>query len=302
MNEHYFGGSHTEAKLSCLRDYLASFSSALSGQGFARIYIDAFAGTGSRTEVRASLPILEGGLSCPQEITTDGSARIALDTKPEFHRVVLIEQDKSKLPALENLRNAYGATRTAIYEGDANDIVQKICLQTAWRGTKTVGRGIRGVIFLDPYGMEVSWDTVQAIANTKALDCWYFFPLAGLYRNAPHDPLKIDESKFRAISRVFGTEDWYNEWYKPKQQEDLFGVAPSLQRTVDVDAIEKYVHERLKTVFKGTVLKPLRLYNSGGKPLASLFFAVSNTSGAAVGLATKIADHILSRGNSSQTR
>jgi len=54
---------------------------------------------------------------------------------------------------------------------------------------------MRGVIFLDPYGMEVSWETVEAIARTEALDCWYFFPLSGLYRNAPKDPLKLDQSK-----------------------------------------------------------------------------------------------------------
>ena len=39
-------------------------------------------------------------------------------------------------------------------------------------------------MFLDPYGMEVEWKTLQAVAATRAIDVWFLFPLAGLYRQA----------------------------------------------------------------------------------------------------------------------
>jgi hypothetical protein len=40
----------------------------------------------------------------------------------------------------------------------------------------------------------------------------------------------------------------------------------------------------------------------GGVPMSALFFAISNPAPKAIGLATKIADHILKTGRSSQVR
>lgn len=298
-DEHFFGGMHTETKLSCLRHYLSAFSTALSDKGFGRIYIDAFAGTGSRAEVRAALPML--GTDEATIVTTEGSAAIAMATTPSFHHIVLIEQDAVKAAALRRLASVSPSQPVRVREGDANRIVTHICERTAWRGRGTVGNGIRGVIFLDPYGMEVNWTTVEAIAATEALDCWYFFPLAGLYRNAPRDPLKLDQTKINALNRVLGTSDWRTAWYESAApQYDLLGeLIASERRNVDVDAIEKYVGERLSSIFKGAVLPPLRIRNASGAPLASLFFAISNPAPAAVKLASKIAGHILKTGISS---
>jgi three-Cys-motif partner protein len=298
-DEHFFGGEHTETKLDCLRKYLIAFSIALRDQGFARLYIDAFAGTGSRAEVHAALPVL--GTDETTVVTTEGSAKIALATLPAFHHICLIEQDAGKIPALQKAIKASPNKSAHIRQGDANEIVRSICTRTAWRGAASVGKGIRGVIFLDPYGMEVEWRTVEAIGETQALDCWYFFPLAGLYRNAPHDPDRLDPSKVKALNRVLGTEEWRQKWYStPEIEYDLLGpVNRPERRDADVDAIETYVRGRLASVFKGGVLPPLRILNSSGAPLASLFFAISNPAPKAIGLATKIAAHILKRGNSS---
>jgi len=302
QDDHFFGGNHTEAKLQCLREYLEAFSVALKKQDFARLYIDAFAGTGSRSEVRAAFPIM--GEHDPEIVTTQGSADIALRTQPPFHHITLIEHDQSKIAALMRTVENSGHSRAHIRQGDANTIVKNICAKTPWRGPRTVARGIRGVIFLDPYGMEVEWSTVEAIASTQALDCWYFFPLSGLYRNAPHDPLKLDPGKVVALNRVLGTDDWRTAWYeKPPPETDMLGLFERNERRIaDVDTIEMYVRDRLTRVFKGTVLKPMRIYNAAGAPLASLFFAVSNPSPPAVTLATSIASHILKLGISSQVR
>lgn len=291
---HAFGSAETERKLACLKDYLTHFSVALKSQNFARLYIDAFAGTGSRTETRAALPFFgEGEDETATEVTTPGSARIALETMPAFHSVVLIEQDPSKVKALESVLAEYPSVGAQVREGDANDIVQKICRKYDWHRER-----IRGVIFLDPYGMEVSWETVTAVAETKALDCWYFFPLSGLYRNAPRDVLALDPGKIASLNRVLGTDEWQTDWYEGRDDyPDLFGeVRPDRRRVADVDRIEEWVHNRLRSVFQGTVLKPLRLKHSNGAPMASLFFAVSNPNKAAVGLATRIASHILKAG------
>lgn len=303
MAGHIFGGPDTETKLQCLNEYLTAFSTALRKQQFACIYIDAFAGSGERTQVRPALPLLGSEFSEPEEVTTPGSARLALEVEPPLNTLVLIERDPHRYNALIQLQAEYPERRVILKNGDANELVQRLCKRTPWRGTNTVGRGIRGVIFLDPYGMEVDWQTVSEIGKTEALDCWYFFPLSGLYRNAPKQAPKLSSDKRRALNRLFGTEEWYNRWYNHDTiSTDLFGDPVATARTADVDAIEAYVAERLSDAFRGAVLNPIRLHHRNGAPLASLFFAISNTSPAAVKLASDIASHILKRGSSSQVR
>lgn len=277
MAAHKFGGPDTLKKLRCLQEYLQAFSVALRNQNFACIYIDAFAGSGSRTEVRPALPLFGSEFAEPEEISTPGSARIALEIDPPLHSVVLIEQDTSRFAELKAMTSQFPARSIELRQGDANQLVQRLCATTNWRGANTVARGIRGVIFLDPYGMEVSWPTVEAIARTEALDCWYFFPLSGLYRNAPHDPARLDAVKQANLDRVLGTTDWRERWYNHEiAPKDIFETGAQAARRADVDAIEGYVKERLSNVFKGIVLDPIRLHHKSGAPLASLFFAVSN--------------------------
>ena len=256
------------------------------------MYIDAFAGTGSRTETKAVLPFMGEGDESFVEVSTPGSARIALETKPEFHHVLFIEKDQRKADTLKRVLAEYPCSRAQVREGDANEIVQRTCNRYRWHEER-----MRGVIFLDPYGMEVRWETVEAIAKTEALDCWYFFPLSGLYRNAPKDPNKLDQPKIDALNRVFGTTTWRQEWYQTERQTDIFGdLVEDERRAFTVDHIEEWVRKRLKGVFKGGVLKPMRLHHANGAPMASLFFAISNPNKAAVRLATDIAGYILKRG------
>jgi hypothetical protein len=47
---HRFGGDWTETKLRLLSDYLSAYATALKNQPFAKIYVDAFAGTRYREE------------------------------------------------------------------------------------------------------------------------------------------------------------------------------------------------------------------------------------------------------------
>src|SRR3954466_3523619 len=102
--KHKFGGPDTKKKLECLRDYLHSFSVALADQQFSKIYIDAFAGSGDRTEVHASLPLFGSDHAEPQEVTTPGSARIALSVEPPLDKIVLVEKNESRYEELLKIR------------------------------------------------------------------------------------------------------------------------------------------------------------------------------------------------------
>ena len=286
--EHRFGGRHTDDKLERLRQYLTAFATALKNKGFVRVYVDAFAGSGDRAQTLPALPLLGDRDTEPVVLTVPGSARLALNIQPALDIVVLIERDPTRFEALEKLRLEHSNRNICCHAGDANTAIRRLCETLPWQGSAAVPRGMRAVIFLDPYGMEVDWETVKAIAATQAVDLWYFFPLMGIYRQAARDAVDIDEKKRAELNRVLGTTDWEDAWYKSgNSQSDLFDNTTSRLRIADVTAIEAYVKKRLQTVFKGVVLDPLRIKNARGAPLACMFFSVATPKNRAVKVATE---------------
>lgn len=76
-----FGGTWTVEKLDILSGYLDFYVTALKYKPFRKIYIDAFAGTGSIK------------VGCNEE-TIEGSAKIALKAKNKFDKYIFIERDR----------------------------------------------------------------------------------------------------------------------------------------------------------------------------------------------------------------
>lgn len=291
--EHEFGSGSTDIKLSVVEGYLRAFNQALRPIFRDLWYIDAFAGTGERTErVEASEASLFDAGSPERVERRRGSAKIAIDIQPTFDRITFIEKNPKHCAALEALRAEHPGRRIEVRNGVADTEIRSLIAGQSWASR-------RAVILLDPYGMSVSWETLVEIQKTKAVDVWYLVSLSGLFRQAARDGRALDKSKRAAITRMFGTDEWEAAWYTKTTKTDLFGEVDELhQRTADVSAIEAYATKRLSELFP-KVLKPLRLENARGVPIFSLFFAVSNPDGKAIGLAQKIAGHMLKVGSSS---
>ncbi len=285
MIDHEFGGQHTELKLSIVEGYLHAFTTALRPRFKHLWYIDAFAGTGSRTvrtESRgASL------IEAPAEEIVErrrGSAQIAIDIRPPFDFLVFIEKNRNYVAALNELAAVNLQRRIVVAEEDANVALKKLVGANRWDDK-------RAVVFLDPYGMEVEWSTLEALASTRAIDVWFLFPLAGLFRQATKRLTDIDQYKRSALTRMFGSSAWEEELY-PVENADLFGGTPERRRELNPGGLEAYVQKRLSTIF-GKVLKPLALPIHKSPQMFSLFLCVSNDSNEAIGLATRIGNHLL---------
>lgn len=274
---HRFGSEGTIAKLDILEQYLKMFTDALKKQPFKLIYIDAFAGTG-RCDIKKNNQI----------IPTVGSARRALRTNNPFDAFYLIDKNKKHIKALQVLKSEYPSKEISILEGDANDLLKIICAQRDWQNT-------RGILFLDPYGCEVEWETLVVIANTKAIDVWYLFPFSGLYRQASHDVDALTNDKAKILTRILGTEDW-RKFYKLPKQPDLYNQQQSDKRAADHYELLGFASNRLKTIFLGGVAEPKIFYrhgSKGGPPMRALYFAVANPDQKASRLAMKFANHVL---------
>lgn len=123
----------------------------------------------------------------------------------------------------------------------------------------------------------------------------HFF-IAGLVRNLPKRASRLDATKRSAVTRVLGTDEWFDEFYKILDR-GFFRSANTpadARRTASLNQIEAYVLKRLRIIFPH-VEEPLRLTTAKNRPLFSLFFAVSNPGDAAIRLAQKGAAHILKK-------
>jgi len=289
MVPHRFGGFWTTAKLEVLKKYLSAYTDALKKQPFRKIYIDAFAGTGSRIDSHSNakeqyslFPELTGENS--QELH-DGSAKIALNTEPPFDEYNFIEIKEERCKKLLALREMFPdkADKIKVYHGDANKIIQEIC-QGSWFGR-------RAVLFLDPYGMQVEWSTIDAIASTKAIDLWVLSPLAAINRLLPKSG-KISSSCRKRLDKFFGTKGWHARCYQQEQTPDFFGNKQMNVKKISTEGIGRYYIERLKeSKFAGVIDRPGELRNTRKSLLYLLCFAVGNPRGKSI--AIKIAEHII---------
>jgi three-Cys-motif partner protein len=297
---HRFGGDWTTAKLNVLADYLKSYTTALKDKPskerpFPKAYIDAFAGTGYREARSVSgtggsqqeLLLPDLAEEEPQALL-DGSARRALKTSPRFDRYVFIERSVERCAHLEALKQEFAdlAGDIQIRQGDANAEIQDFCSKEDWNSG-------RAVLFLDPYGMQVEWRTIEVVARTKAIDMWLLFPLGIGVNRLLTKSGEIPEGWKRRLTLLLGTEDWYDEFYRTERMPTLFGDSDQVVKAT-TDTIGKYFNERLKSVFAAVAERPQVLLNGQNNPLYLLCFAVGNARGAPVAL--KIANHLLTRG------
>ena len=294
---HRFGGDWTQAKLDVLKQYLAAYTKALkdkpsAAQPFRKAYIDAFAGTGSRAaRERASGAADETLLfpdlaePAPQKLL-DGSARLALQVEPRFDKYIFIERSPDRCAQLESLKIEFPtlADDIDVRQGEANEALQKLCQSPEqWKSR-------RAVLFLDPYGMQVEWKTIEAIAATKAIDLWLLVPLGmGMNRLATKSGA-LPEPWRQRMDAFLGTDAWYDEFYRVETKATLFGD-DRVQVKASMNVMARYFNDRLKQVFPGVVDEPGVLSNSANNPLYLLCFAVANARGKDIAL--RIASHLL---------
>ena len=288
---HRFGGDWTEQKLECVRKYLHAYTTIMNKQHFQYAYIDAFAGTGYRDmeNDEDAEELMFPDLVAPEVVSFhDGSARNALEVEPPFMKYVFIEKNINRYAELEELKKEFllkaefSENIIECVHGDANEYLKDLCRKN-WKNH-------RALVFLDPYGMQVDWKTIESIAQTQSIDLWILFPLGTVNRLLKRNG-EIRSSLRERLDLFFGGPDWYEVFYQLAEQI-LFFDEEQWQKIGDIfTTIEQYFIERLQGIFNGVAANPLLLRNSKNVPLYLLCFAAGNPKGAPI--AVKIAQEIL---------
>src|ERR1051325_2463404 len=142
--------------------------------------------------------------------------------------------------------------------------------------------------------MQVSWQTLEAVAATKAIDVWMLYPtgmgLNRLLTKSGEVPVEWQQT----LDRSLGCVDWREAFYREIETLDLFGeTTTTIVKQANTARFESFLLERWRTIFAGIAPETLPLRNSKGQVMYLLGFACGNPSG--VDLAMKIARSVIKK-------
>jgi three-Cys-motif partner protein len=239
-------GAWSERKLAIVRDYAAAYSTILAAQerpAFHHMYIDGFAGAGVHTS-RTTGELVSG------------SPLNALLVQPLFREYHLVELDPAKVQVLERIVGHRRDVR--VYQGDCNQILPQTVFPLV-----EYAKYRRALCFLDPYGLHLDWQVVNAAGRIKTIDMFLNFPIHDMNRNVLlRDPAKVEARQTERMTAYWGDESWRELCYT--HELDLFGK------------LEKESNERVVQAFRK------RLHTTAGFKFASRPHAMKNSVGAVI--------------------
>lgn len=246
-------GYWSEVKLDIVREYAQAYSTILTAQAKPRlhhVYIDGFSGSGVHLAKRTGEFVL-------------GSPLNALQIVPPFREYFLIDLDGDKI---EQLRQQIGERQDVHLEaGDCNEVLlSRVFPYVRFEQYR------RGLCLLDPYGLHLNWQVVEAAGKLKTLDVFLNFPIMDMNRNALwRHPEQASHEGLARMTAFWGDTSWQSAAYR--SQPTLFGdervkleneeVAAAFGRRLEKVADFKYV------------ARPLAMRNTKGAIVYYLFFA-----------------------------
>jgi three-Cys-motif partner protein len=145
----------------------------------------------------------------------------------------------------------------------------------------------RAIVFLDPFGMQVPWSTIELLAATKAIEVFINFPEAMAIQRLLLRSGEFTAAERKRLDEYFGSSEWYNVLYK--EHPTLFGDTAIEKVEKPGLPLVRWYRKRLEKAF-GYASKAALIRNTKNKPLYYLLLATPNKTG------VKIANHILSAG------
>lgn len=280
-----WGGSWTEKKLDAFEKYVKAYLIIMEKYHWKTLYFDAFAGSGEReikrTEIYEQLSILE-----EEEYVYKGAAERIVSLKKLFNWYYFIEKDVNSQKKLKNKLTSINPQiedRFVFRKEDCN-----VQLKMLAKASKE--KGIASLIFLDPFGMQVEWTSIEALKGTRS-DIWILIP-TGVIVNRLLDR-KGELKSIKKLESFFGLseEEIRKEFYKTEKIPSLFGEPNEIIKKIvnPINKIASLYSSNLSKIWKNVTKKPLRLNNSKGSPIFHFVFASNNKN------AVKIAQQIISK-------
>ncbi|MBN8592255.1 MAG: three-Cys-motif partner protein TcmP [Anaerolineae bacterium] len=238
------GGDYALAKLKVVEEYLKISMTAVKNTNWrSSFYIDLQAGPGKN--------ILDGKIEL-------GSPLIALNFPRPFTHYRFNEGNPTLAHALMTRISASPLhDRTRVLQLDVNQAVDNVCQEISVIDKPFIKGSAPSfnIAFLDPEGLELSWETVKKLASMKVMDLIINFSTSGIERS---------HLTAEASDRFFGNSSWRS--LKPE------GSDPSHKRRAWIDhylsqlaelGYKQHLQEQVEVVVK----------NSKNRQLYTIIFA-----------------------------
>jgi three-Cys-motif partner protein len=246
-------GIWSEIKLEIIKKYAHAYTSIMKKQPWCKgyVYIDAFAGAGKHISRRTGELI-------------QGSPLNALEVEPPFTEYYFIDLDEERAEGFNKIAKENPSIHS--YHGDCNDVLlAKIFPHLTYASFK------RALCILDPYGLQLKWETIKAAAELKTVDIFINFPIMDINRNVLFEnPTKAKPEDIERMNAFWGDDSWKQLLYR--ERVNLFGETQHV-RVEDYQALAKEFCKRLKKVGFQFVPEPILMTNGKNGPLYYLCFA-----------------------------
>jgi len=283
MNQ--FGGNWTEAKIEILIEYTQAYLSIMniyaSRCNWKLLYFDSFAGSGSISKKVGN-----------QEKTIIGAARRILEIKEPriFDQYYFVEKDTRHAAELKQMiTNHFPNTLCHVESSDCNQkIVDMINFLKSEKGVN-----YKVLAFIDPYGMQLNWQTLLKMKQSDSIDAWILVPTGMGVNRLLTKNADIKNDWVERLMKFLGLteKEIRNYFYTTTTQHTLFGeeVVTSKQEKAIERAASLY-KQRLGEIFRH-VTEPYIMKNSSNSILFHFFMVSNNKTG------VKIANDIIKKYN-----
>jgi three-Cys-motif partner protein len=281
-----WGGSWTERKLDAFAKYVSAYLHIMKKNPYWKtIYFDGFAGSGDRRDKCRSALYDQLFLSESEEKLYKGAAErvLSLPDDLSFDFYYFIDSNEDSLAKLKLKLVHFQGQKLNKFQfkpGDCNKYLNELSLAMS-------KRKYASLVLLDPFGMQVNWESIEALKGTRT-DIWILIP-TGVIVNRLLD--KAGELKhLEKLQLFFGIEEdkIIKYFYETEKQNTLFGEAEIIRKVSrPIEKIAELYIMKLGTVWKYVTEKPLVLYNSREVPIYHFVFASNNKD------AVKIAKQII---------
>ena len=242
-----------------IREYAAAYTKILKERDWCRGYgyIDAFAGPGEFVAKQNRDRIISG------------SPINALDIEHKFSEYHFIDINQSKIDHLQELIAERPEAKTVhLHLGDPNEVLKRTILPNyQYESFK------RALCILDPYGLDIEWETIESIGKARTMDVFLNFPLMDINRNAALKILEVSDPEEGArLTKIWGDDSWKHLAYV--EQGDLFSSSVLVKKGEGNEILKRGFRERLRQVAGFSfVPEPILMKNRKGGHLYFLFFA-----------------------------
>jgi three-Cys-motif partner protein len=243
-------GYWSEVKLAILDEYARPYNQILHKNEFKSIYIDGFAGAGHH-RAKGSERVIEGS---PQR---------AMNVQPPFDHLHFVDIDVARVAELKRI--SLDRQNVSVHQGDCNDVLVRKVFPTI-----SYARRERALCILDPYGLDLNWETIKTAGESKVIEIFLNFPVMDMNRNVLwHNSEQVSKLHRERMTKYWGDNSWEEAAYQTTQ-----GLFEEMQEKASNEEVAEAFRTRLKKVggFKH-VPKPMPMRNTKGAVVYYLFFA-----------------------------